>query len=157
MLKTSLLLPFALLAGCGAQTELPLPDPIHDFEVVDCGVAYSTSVDEFSVEAINSSQRFQELYLATDLNNQDEIPAVDFDNRTVVAVHLGTRGSTGFSVEVTSIEESAAAIIVHYEESTPGMCGAGAAITYPYCFVSIEKTDKPVQYEATETTGCVNP
>ncbi len=157
MFKALLPVPLALLVGCGAEKELTIPDPLLEFEVVDCGVAYATSITEFSVEAVDSSQRFQELYLATDLNNQGEIPAVDFDTKTVIAIHLDPRPSTAYSIEVTSITESADAVVVHYDESTPGMCAAGTAITHPYCFVAIDKTAKPVEHEVTETTACVNP
>lgn len=145
------------LAACGAQTDPPITDPLANFEVIDCDVAFATSIEEPVFEAIDSPQRFRELYLATDLNNQDEVPEVNFEDSTVVAIHLGMRPSTGYSAAVTSVQESGTAVMVHYEESTPGNCGAGAAVTYPYCFVAIEKTDKPVEFEGSETTDCVNP
>ena len=81
-------------------------------------------------------------------------PAVDFGSSMVVGVFLGARNTGGYAIEITAVEQDAAAIVVRYTENKPGP-GAMLAqvITSPFHLVSVTRVDGPVRFERTEKAG----
>jgi PrcB C-terminal len=67
-------------------------------------------------------------------------PAVDFSKDMVVAVFLGTRPSSGFSVEIVGARQEGSALVVLYRESRPqpGVVAA-QVLTSPYHVVAVPK------------------
>jgi len=43
---------------------------------------------------------------------------------------------------------------VLYSESEPQSCAADMATTYPYCFVSVERTNKPIKFSREMIDSC---
>jgi len=67
-------------------------------------------------------------------------PAVDFSKDMAVAVFLGTRSSSGFSVEIVGAREEGAALVVMYRESRPQPGTVAAQVlTAPYHVVAVPK------------------
>lgn len=142
------------LAGCGGNTS---DDPrIDSFEVIACpAIATHTSITSPKVELINSPHRFVELYLSSNLDSQQSEPTIDFDTKSVISIHLGEKPSSGYSVRVTKVENKSSRIIVSYEVVSPSEgCGVDTGLTYPYCFVSIDKTSKALEYRASNIKKC---
>src|SRR5690606_26194995 len=94
----------AFLTGCGSSSS---EDPtIKPFEAVACpAISTHTAVQGSSSKLINESHEFIELYLATDLNSQDDAPVIDFETKSIIAIHLGEKTSSGHQVQVTSVED----------------------------------------------------
>lgn len=144
----------AFLIGCGSSSsDTAITKP---FEPVACPeVSTYTAIQGSSFKLINEPHEFVELYLATDLNSQDEAPLIDFETKSIVAIHLGEKPSGGHQVQVTSVEDFGPKIVVRYEAVSPGNgCNVVTVITNPYCFVSISKTTKPVEFIATNVRKC---
>ncbi|PCI35328.1 MAG: hypothetical protein COB60_03320 [Flavobacteriaceae bacterium] len=75
-----------------------------------------------------------------------EIPTIDFDKQMLIALFMGEKNTGGFSISVEHITESSEKMTVFVKESTPeGM--ATMAITSPFCFVLLDKSDKEIVFE----------
>ncbi|MDO3387628.1 hypothetical protein QWI17_17425 [Gilvimarinus sp. SDUM040013] len=150
------------LSGCGGSGDNGMD---HDtsgtayaYQIVDCGIASSTSISEPSREVISDVHRFREVYGVTDLNNQDAIPDVNFDNKQVVAIHSGTKGNPAHGLRIDGVVTSANKLVVQYTAILPdrsGDCSYPTVAVYPYCFISMEKSELYVTYsEITEENSC---
>ena len=147
-----------LMTGCGGDGSSSDEPIINTFDVITCpAVANSSSISKPNTELIVNSHRFVELYLVSDLYSQKTEPIIDFDKKSVLAIHLGEKPSSGHQVKVTSLEDKGSKVVVNYEAISPSEgCVVDASLTYPYCFVSIQKSTKPVEFNATNVAKCAN-
>lgn len=75
-------------------------------------------------------------------------PINDFGTKMIIAVFRGTQSSTGYTINITSIEESDSEIIVRGEMTDPPSWSlVGQALTQPHHIVSVKKSNKPIKYE----------
>lgn len=130
----------------GEPSEIP---PVADnVEIVACpetGSGATDYKDGFTM-LINDPHEFRERYLSSLPYKQSEPPEVDFDSKSVIAVHAGQRSSASQRVRIIEVNEGDDAIDVTYQVVVP--CGGDdTALTYPFCFVAIDKTDKAVNFE----------
>jgi hypothetical protein len=76
------------------------------------------------------------------------VPAVDFSKEMVVGVFLGSRNTSGFSVEILGATVEQDILIVRYRQRAPAADAITAqVITMPFQFVAIPKTAAPVKFE----------
>jgi hypothetical protein len=74
-------------------------------------------------------------------------PKVDFSKRTVVAVFLGSRPTSGFSVELTGTRQDGKTLIVEWRESTPDRdVMVAQVLTSPAHLASIPKFDGEITF-----------
>jgi len=153
------IIPLAMLmAGCGGDGS-PSDEPIiNTFDVITCpAVASYSSITKPNVELINNSNRFIELYRGSDLYSKTDEPTIDFEKKSVLGINTGEKPSSGHQVKVTSVEDKGSKVIVNYDVISPSEgCAVDMSLTYPYCFVSIQKSTKPVEFNATHVTKCTN-
>jgi hypothetical protein len=147
-----------LMTGCGSDSDSSDAPLINTFEVIACpGVASNSSIKAPNVEFVTNSHKFVELYLASNLDSQQTEPVIDFEKKSVIGIHLGEKPSSGYQVKVTGIEDRGSRVIVSYEVASPSEgCEVNTALTYPYCFVSINKSSKTVEYSVANITKCSN-
>lgn len=119
----------------------------------------SSGIDSALREVVTSRERWVALWTEHQSNRacsapQDRsclpaAPEVDFGRERVVALWVGTRPNTCHGVEITSVREEPARIVVEYAERgpLPGM-GCGQALTQPHHAVAIPAGDKPVEFVA---------
>lgn len=93
-----------------------------------------------------------------DTSNQPERPDVDFSTEMILAVVLGERPTTGYEVEIVSINQTmnpAEPIAVLYKEYVPGEnCAVAQTLTSPYHIVKVDKVESNRQLEfVTTSTG----
>ena len=140
------------MTGCGSGTN---DGKQVDFVKIDCpGLASNSSYEENMYRIINNQHEYREFYLATNIDSQNEPPNVNFENHTVIFLNGGFKPSTGHSLEVTSIQEESGKLRVYLQESEPQSCPADTAITYPYCYVSIGKTNKKIEFSSETVDSC---
>lgn len=78
-------------------------------------------------------------------------PHVDFSSTTVLAVFLGWKGSAGYAVRISQVEQKSHILNVHVEITFPGPnCFSAAVLTYPFDIVSIPSTRRAIVFQ-TET------
>lgn len=75
-------------------------------------------------------------------------PKVDFANRMVVAVFLGSRPSAGYAAEIVGTRADGTGLVVEWRERAPdrGMVAA-QIMTAPAHLVSVPKVTGPVRFE----------
>jgi hypothetical protein len=79
------------------------------------------------------------------------LPSVDFKTRMVVAIFLGSRGSAGYSAEVTRTRAVDGALIVEWQERRPQRGEVSAQVmTSPVVMVSLAKFDGEIRFEKVE-------
>ncbi len=153
----------AAIAGCGSDPEgLQGPDtppnllnreepieppPVADnVEVISCPETSGHSdYEEGFTLLINDSHEFRERYLGSRPDEQEDPPEVDFDSKSVIVVHAGSRSSGSRRVVINKVEFSQGEVLVEYTNSRP--CdGDTDNITYPFCFVAIDKHEGPISF-----------
>lgn len=74
----------------------------------------------------------------------------------VIVVHLGTRGSLGYAVSITRVEDQVGTLAVHYDELKPGSrCVVAQVLTQPHHIVRVRWTESvPVFIENEEIRDC---
>jgi len=82
---------------------------------------------------------------------QPELPEIDFDKQSVVAVFLGNRNTGGYSIRIRAIKDNGQQVEVQVERLSPPPGGITTqALTQPYEMVVIGKPGKPVRFVAAE-------
>jgi VWFA-related protein len=75
-------------------------------------------------------------------------PAVDFSREMVVGVFLGSRPTSGFSVEITGAHDDNGTLVVNYRETRPAPGTIAAqVITTPFTLVALPRHDGDVRFE----------
>lgn len=137
------------------------PPPVAaNVEVINCPETsgHSDYEDGFNL-LINDSHEFRERYLSSRPDEQEEPPEIDFDSKSVIAVHAGFRSTGSQRVVINKVDLSQEEILVEY--LIVRRCDSDTEnVTYPFCFVAIDKHDGPISFtEADEfcTDQTVNP
>lgn len=140
------------MTGCGSDTS---DEKQISFVNIDCpSVASNSSYEAKMHQIIDDQHEYREFYLAANIDSQSEPPKVNFDESTVIFINGGFKPSTGHSLEVMSIQDESGKLRVYFQESEPQSCPADTATTYPYCFVSIDKTNKKIELSNEVVDSC---
>jgi len=87
---------------------------------------------------INSQDEWEELWDITYSN--PDVPTIDFQRNTIIAVYLGYRATGGFGIEIKAIVEKIYGIVVHVKETSPEPGSpVTLANTQPYHIVKTRK------------------
>lgn len=81
---------------------------------------------------------------------------IDLSKYIILSASTGFHSSGGWSIKISKIEEYENKINVKVTINAPGKdCSVTTAITNPYTIISIEKTDKPINFNTeTVATNC---
>lgn len=81
---------------------------------------------------------------------RDTLPTIDFGHEQGVLVLFGGQPDTGYSGSIAAIEEKGDRLLVHPVRWTPaGIGGYGQMIVFPYQFVALSRSDKPIDFAPT--------
>ena len=98
----------------------------------------NSSIDAARQVAVRTAAEWSTLW--TQHAGERKAPAVDFSKDVVLAVFMGTRSSTAFSVEIVGTRTEGATLVVSYKETRPAPGGVAAQIlTSPYHIVAVPK------------------
>lgn len=157
MLKINLMAALTLaLIGCGAaNNQTASGNKEINFRKIECPAFSTHSTVEQRQSVIKNAQEFVELFLTSDLDNQDEMPEINFNENVVLAIHLGPMPSSGYIVDAKEVIETDGVLNVKYEVVSPNQgCNVDTAITYPYCFIEIKKSNKEIVFSAINSSNC---
>jgi hypothetical protein len=74
------------------------------------------------------------------------LPPIDFAQREAYLVATGPRSSTGYELEIVSVEDTGPRIVVTVHERTPSLGDpVKARVTYPFRLITLPRSDKPVK------------
>lgn len=81
-----------------------------------------------------------------------ELPEVNFSERTLILLMIEGKPTGGYTIDGPQIRLVDDQIVVKYAEVHPGNnCGTTQALTRPYKFISIPKSDKEVVFQKGKT------
>ena len=104
------------------------------FKPIDSGT-HSGVGDSFQI-AVTSKEKWEALW--KEHRPGEEVPAVDFDSESVLAVFLGQRPTSGYSAEILSVRAKDASVRVGWREVAPGPnCIVLMVVTVPFTIVRI--------------------
>ncbi|MFN8577732.1 MAG: protease complex subunit PrcB family protein [Candidatus Sericytochromatia bacterium] len=85
------------------------------------------------------------------------IPKIDFEAKSVIAVFLGERPTTGFSIDIANIEETKDLIKVSLKENKPPSGSeVKAEVTQPFLIIETKKSNKRFLIEKPYSTNLNN-
>jgi hypothetical protein len=109
-----------------------------------------SGVEEKRQMVVNDSESFRKLWeeVFSIYHPMADLPVIDFEKNTLIAVFMGTTSTGGYSVEVIHITESSKEIFVKLKYSSPAPDDfVTMALSQPYHMVIIPKTAKEVVFE----------
>ncbi|HEY3251351.1 MAG TPA: protease complex subunit PrcB family protein [Ignavibacteria bacterium] len=120
--------------------------------------SYSSIEDKRQV-VLRTENEYQKIWdeFYKDLDQMPRIPDVDLKKNTVIAVFMGTKPTGGYDIEIDKVMSVGGKIQVDVIEISPGAkCVTTDAITRPYEFIKIPKTDKEVEFKIKSITKDCN-
>lgn len=109
---------------------------------------------------ICDKNEFEEFWrnLGSDLLNEDaDIPEVDFDTFMVVGVFMGEQPSSGYDISIERVEQQAPdSLQLQVQKTEPGPdCMNMTVLTHPYHIIKINKTEAELSFSYdTEIKEC---
>lgn len=86
-----------------------------------------------------------------------QYPEIIFSKNMVICAFMGKRPTTGYNITVERIWTDGEKIYVEIAKNSPPKNAiVGQALTYPYIFASLERTDLEVVFKVAEEDGTVN-
>jgi hypothetical protein len=111
-----------------------------------------SSIDQARTVVIRSSDEWSALWRAHAVEKSP--PAVDFTKEMVVGVFLGSRPTSGYSVEIVQTREGPNGPVVEYREGSPARDMMTAqVITSPYHLVAVPNRPGEVTFKKVEGGG----
>lgn len=141
-MKRIITVSLVLIIAVGAVVLLwntsPKPDyGTMSFETI-AGASYGSLEEETSL-VVQTAEEFSALGL--------DVPAPDFSSQTVLVVALGMRSTGGYDIQITSVTEKRALVVVEVTRTSPGStCDVTQAFTSPYHVVVTDKIIKSVSF-----------
>jgi len=141
------------LLGCSGESSAPSSLPELQFVELNKGQLTENGISTKKQTKVISSQVDYAAELAT---YTSATPAsVDFTNGRVLLVDMGGRGSTGYSIGVTSVDVTDNSVVANVRLVKPGpSCVVLTALTNPYQFVFIPSLKEILVSEGLEVSSC---
>jgi hypothetical protein len=142
MLLIGVLIIIIMFTRGNPNQKAPVSDPnISKISILSEGSM--SEVDSYQTLIIDDQESYQEFIS----NNKLVIPnPVDLRERTVVAIFMGYRPTSGYSIEIADITEEDQKMLIKVNLKQPGKnCINLQVITNPYQIVSIKKTNLPIE------------
>jgi hypothetical protein len=137
-----LLIVFALSTAC-------VSTPVNEQPVPFTTLARGSYCDVTKPQdhVIQSQAELNQIWNKLNLAEQN-IPALDFNQRTVLAIFMGEQSSGGYAIRIDRIVRTPAEIVVTVRQTVPPKnTPASLAQTQPYILVSIPRTDLPIKFD----------
>lgn len=148
------LLSVGLVWGCSpSETDVTSPT---EFETLE--QEYYSAIEKPFEKVIKDKSSWDIFWSELHGNQSETLPTlqVDFTEKMVIGVGLGTRNTGGYEVQIQDVTVDNEKILVDYVEIQPGDdCLTTQALTQPYQLVVVDKSDLPVEFNSqTETRNC---
>ncbi|MBC7474753.1 MAG: protease complex subunit PrcB family protein [Candidatus Sericytochromatia bacterium] len=104
----------------------------------------------YDAKVIDNESDFQQLWEnhTGSKTNPLFLPKIDFDFKNVVAIFLGDRPTTGFSIDIDRIDESKDTMSIYLKENKPAEgTEVKAELTQPFLMIELKKTKKKIIFE----------
>lgn len=114
--------------------------------LLQAAVAFTTvargtdsQITETREAIVRSTDEWRALWSA---HSSGRTPSVDFSRAMVVGVFLGTRPTSGYTVEIVRVRRQGSVTTVEYREQRPGPDGFNLQVlTVPFHLITIPRTE----------------
>ncbi len=147
-----------LLVGCAnRETEIASsPDEIKEPETLtmrDLAQGTSSGIRQPLREVIRSQEEWDKLWgrHVSQRTPQPSAPEVDFDREMVIVATMGKQSTGGYQIQISQVRklpEKAVQVTIQ-EKTPPEGAFTTQALTYPFHFAAVPKTDLPVRFVST--------
>ena len=121
---------------------------IQDFAPMTIAKGTNSGVSSARQVAIRTAEEWRTLWSA---HSSDPAPPVDFSRSILVGVFLGSRPTTGFSVEITGATVQGDQAVVRFVEHRPDADAILAqVITAPFHLVTLPSVVRAVRFQQTD-------
>lgn len=128
-------------------------DPLG-FNTIDEG-GYAYGIEEAKNVVIKDQARWKAIWNKVHENDPDDVdlPAIDFQNKMIIAVFDGKHSSGGFDITIDQVCKTNNATQVNVIKEQPGSgCNVTMAITSPYQIVKVDRQSGSVDFSTTNKT-----
>ena len=115
-------------------------DPGNNFEVLYVSEYGGSGMEE--VQIIDNQEEFAQFWTQVTFESIEDVPQINFSEKTVILKHLPSRNSGGSTYDVESVYYDGAEVTVRYTVSSPADFGT-TAITSPLMILAVEKIEDP--------------
>jgi len=130
------------MTGGAGIVALALLQTVVTFTTVARGSA--SDIDQLRQVVVRGADEWRALWKA---HSSEPAPTVDFSQSMIVGIFLGTRPTSGYNVNITSVKSQAGKIVVEYTESRPAPGSMVAQVlTSPFHLVGIRATQADVDF-----------
>lgn len=141
----------AVLASCSVSDRAVLHDaapdaPNYPTDLVFSPLEYHLRSRTAFTEVVRSREQWEAFVQSHPPQDFYQEPKVDFARHDLIAVGLGERPTTRFSVRVLGVGWQQDRLQVTYLETRPGNCSGGLLVTSPSAFATIAKQESPVTF-----------
>ena len=101
-----------------------------------------------SLKVIKNNDELKQLFgvLNSTKSPSDKIPEVQFNKNIVVGLFMGTKNSSGFSIEINHIDYKPDETVIEYRETTP-KGRVMTVMTSPFQLAKINRTNTPIKFQ----------
>jgi hypothetical protein len=127
----------ALACAAPLRTGRSLTDGPVEFQTILAG-SHSLA-DTAYVELVTNGREWENVWLIAKGKEQPlpAIPTVNFSHQYVIAAFMGERNSSGYRIEISSVQKRGNILDVHVKKyETPGML---PVMTNPFCLVRLPR------------------
>jgi hypothetical protein len=126
-----------LILGCSAVNRKTIPDGPVQYSVILSGTHSGAS--DYQVKLITNQKEWENIW-QTAMGGEEPLPnitTIDFGHQYVIAAFMGQRRSSGYKIEISSIEKQGPVLKVTVKKyETPGML---TIITNPFTLVRVPR------------------
>jgi len=153
----------AFASGCGIVNNLSASVPVapsiafraisptqehsaHFYEVPAQNAVFRTQsdVDSFLTKIANDQAE------RLGMSSSETLPEIDFSTEQGILVLFGAQAHGGYGGKIAAVEELPDRLIVHPVRELPSNQGIYAQmVVYPYHYVAIPRTEKPIDFAST--------
>lgn len=115
----------------------------------------NSQIEKFRTTIMNSQGDLQKYWAANTGEDPSQAPRdIDWNSERLIAINLGTRTTTGYSVFVKSIDRKDGNLVVTYVERKPPAGGiVGQALTSPWTIVRMQRVAGNISFEKRVDNG----
>ncbi len=107
-----------------------------------------SAIEQRTIRSVNTQAEMVQLWgeIHTNTNPLPSMPSVNFNSEMAIFVFSGTRGTTGYQLNLEEVWDDDGKVVIGIKETVPAPDQVTApALTNPYIGISTIKSDKPLQ------------
>lgn len=134
-----------LFANCDSARQTQYNNPNAPFDAVLVSEHGGKEVKSYTVIRSRSELIKELASLSLEDAVSNRLKNVDFRNQVVISLHMGTRNTGGYGIQVSNVEINGNTTFVKVKETTPNPDDmVTMALTQPFCLIIIDANENIV-------------